>query len=649
MRTVDWAQQSITRMPMQSSTKTLDFSRFPHVIDVLDSFDDDSCEEITLQWAARLGKTFTFHIMIASTMANRPFPCIWGDSDESSVIKVFDRLWQTLEAVEGLRDSLPARQAQRQDQICTKVGTVYGAWARAPRTAADIDARLVILNEADKMVQASTSLEADFRLLLKKRAKNFAHKKIVQASTPTVEGKSYIEAARLAGDNRRREVPCPHCGHFQTLRTGDGVTPGGIRFEKLHNGKISLLKAKETAWYDCEKCRGKIEEGHRLKMLQSGLWVPEGCYVHNGKIAGVPERPGPHHSYGPLSSLHSLVSGASIGDQAQRWAEAITSQTRSEAIRDYSNSDEGITWSPAPSVQLISSLESRLGEDRPMGIVPAWTRFLTLGADVSGLGTEDLQFHWWVSAWGVGGRGCQIDAGTIYRRSEFMGWLRTVTWHCPERGGMFRPAVALADSGSFTQLIYEMCDQSGGLLIPIKGSSRHPDKPFSNDDAGYLMAKGGFRGEEDASRRRLKKSYGEYDLVLINTHLSQEWCEERLNGVIGPTEPSYYSVPKEIFTPEKIAVMDLPRHMVGDYRHGGSWLKRYEDQHYRDAWRYSRVAADIHSKNGSLWDDPADEIILPNQEQRATPATEYGGTPGLFGGSFLATDRYYGSDDEDED
>jgi phage terminase large subunit GpA-like protein len=648
VRTVDWAQRAITRMPMQSSTKTLDFSRFPHVIDVLDSFDDDNCEEITLQWAARLGKTFTFHLMIASTLANHPFPCIWGDADETTVHNIFDRLWQTLDSVDELRESLPPRNLRKNDQICTKVGIVYGGWAKSAATAADKDARLVILNEADKMVQASTRLEADYRLLLKKRAKNFPHPKIAQASTPTVLGKSYIEAARLKGDNRRREVPCPHCGHYQTLRIGDGKTPGGVRFEKLHNGKMCPTKAKETAWYDCEKCRARIEEGHRLKMLQSGLWVPEGCYVHDEKIAGTPTRPGTHHSFGPLSSLHSLVSGASIGDHAKRWVDANTDQNRSESLRDFLNSDEGLTWSPAPSVTLISSLEQRLGEERPMGIVPAWARFLTLGADVSGLGSEDLQFHWWVSAWGVGGRGCQIDAGTIYRRSEFKDWLKTVTWHCPERGGMFRPAVSLVDSGSFTQLIYEMCDQSNGLMIPVKGSSRHADKPFSNDDAGYLMAKGGFRGDDDASRRRLKKSYGEYDLVLINTHLSQEWCEERLNGIIGPTEASYYSVPKEIFSLEKIAVMDLPRHMVGDYRHGGSWLKRYEEQHYRDAWRYSRVAADIHTKHGSLWDDPTDEIILPQPERRDTQSTEHQGTPGFFGGAFLVTDRFYGSDDDED-
>lgn len=628
-------------MPMESSTKEIDFSLFPHMVEVLDSFDDDSCTEITLQWAARLGKTFGVHVMIASTLANHPFPCIFGDANQDSVKMVFKRLWQTLGAVRELQDTLPSRQAQKNDLIETSVGTVYGAWAGSPQTAADKDARLVILNEADKMVPNSTRLEADFRLLLKKRAKNFTRPKIVQCSTPTVEGHSYIESMRLAGDNRRREVPCPHCGHFQELRTGDGKTKGGLRFERLKNGKLDPQKALETAWYECEVCPDKITEGHRLRMCQSGLWVPEGCSVRDGKIVGEPARRGGHHSFGPLSSLHGLV-GTTLHTQAKRWVDALLNQHRSEAVRDYLNSEEGKTWSPAPSVQLMSALEQRMGEDRPIGIVPGWARFLTMGADVSKLGDDDYQFHWWVSAWGVGGRGCKVDLGTIYTRKAFKEWAKNQTWHCPERGGIFRPRIRLVDSGYFTQAMYEFCDGSGDLFIPIKGSNKDPEKPFSKDDSGEVMSKGAFRGEKVSWKKKLKETFQQFDLVLINTNLSQMWCEDRLSGEIGPEDPSWYSIPKDCFRPENIAKVDLPRHLVGDYRHDGAWLKRYEEQHYRDAWRYSRVAADIHTSNGTNWDNPADEIILAQNAAGPTNDGPSQGTSGLWGGAFLVTDRDYG-------
>lgn len=625
-------------MPMESSTKQIDFTLFPHMIEVLDSFDDNSCTEITLQWAARLGKTFGVHVMIASTLANHPFPCIFGDANQDSVKMVFKRLWQTLGAVRELQEALPSRQAQKNDLIETSVGTVYGAWAGSPTTAADKDARLVILNEADKMVPHSTRLEADFRMLLKKRAKNFARPKIVQASTPTVEGQSYIEAMRLAGDNRRREVPCPHCGHFQELRTGDGKSPGGLRFERLKNGKLDVQKAFDTAWYECERCPEKITEGHRLRMCQSGLWVPEGCVAVDGKLVGEPARRGSHHSFGPLSSLHGLV-GTTLNSQAKRWVEALLNQNRSEAIRDYLNSEEGKTWSPAPSATLMSSLELRMGEERPMGIVPGWARFLTLGADVSKLGDSDYQFHWWVSAFGVGGRGCLVDLGTIFTRNAFKEWAINTTWHCPERAGMFKPRVRLVDSGSFTGAIYEFCDSSNGLFTPIKGSNNDPDKPFSNDESGQMMSKGAFRGEKVAWKKKLKEVLRQFDLVMINTNLSQMWCEDRLNGAIPADNPSWYSIPKECFSSEKIAKLDLPRHLVGDYRHDGSWLKRYEEQHYRDAWRYSRVAADIHTDNGLTWDNPPDEIILGSKERSSPTRTGSQGISGLYGGDFLVTDR----------
>lgn len=630
---------------MESSTKTVDFSLFPHCVEVLDSFDDDSCEEITLQWGARLGKTFSIALMIASTLANRPFPCVFGDADETSVIRVFRRLWQTLDGVADLKEALPAPNARKNNLIVTSVGTVYGAWAGSANTAADLDARLVILNEADKMVPLSTRTEADFRLLLKKRNKLFPHPKTVQASTPSVEGLSYIDACRRAGDNRRREVPCPHCGHFQTLRTGDGVKPGGMRFERLLSKKLDAKKARDTAWYECEKCLGRIEEGHRFKMCNAGLWVPEGCAVANGKIVGQPTRPGPHHSFGPLHSLHSLV-GTTLGGQAYRFVEALLSQFKSEAIRDWKNSEEGEVWSAAPSTQLMSSLEGRIGEERPLGIVPAWVKFVTVGCDVSALGDGDHQFHWWASGWGLGGRGCLIDCGTIFGSEKLLEWASTVTFHCPERGGMFKPSIVLVDSGYFTNAMYELCDRSDGLLTPVKGGNRDADKPFSNDIAGNEMVKGAFRGEKEAWRKRLKEALQQFDLIEINTHLTQQWCEDRLNGVIKFTHASWYSVPKVIFTVEKKAQVDLPRHMVGDYLHGGSWLKRYREQDYRDAWRYSRVGAEIHTKNGAEWDALIDTIILADQARTPVPTSdENQGTTGLFGGSFLITDRNYGEED----
>lgn len=629
--------EAIEEMPREAKTRRLDFEMFPHVPDVLDAFDNPDIHEITCQWGAQLAKTFSIQLCLASVIANNPLPCVFADADERSVLRVFKRFWQLLNKIPEIREVLPPPHAQRDDFIETKVCVVHGAWAGSASMAADYPAAVVILNECDKMVPLSTRSEADFRLAIRDRTSGYKNPKIINISTPSVTTRSFVEGRRFLGDNRRREVPCPRCGHFQCLRTGDGKRPGGLKFDRL-NGKLHAETAEATAWYECEMCRGRIEEGDRWKMCNAGLWVPEGCSVIDSKIVGTPTRPGRHASFGPLHSLHSLMPGITLGTQARKYVEALLDQNRSEAIRKWMNSEEGETWNPAPPAQLMSSLESRLAEDRPVGVVPPWVRFVTIGADVSSLGDSDNQFHWFASGWGEKGRGCLIDFGTVFTRAQFREWVEKVQFACPERGGFFIPSISLVDSGSFTNTIYEFCDASKGKLTPIKGSSSD-GTAFARDGSMQLMAKGAFRGEAEAWKKRLKVMQNQFDLIEINTHLTQQWCEDRLRGVIGSASPSWYSFPRELFSVEKMAVVDLPKHLVGDYLHDGRWDKRYEDQHYRDAWRYSRVAAEIHTKNGTLWDSIADCLQTSSSARPVISSAFIPGVPGMTGTHFLFTDR----------
>jgi phage terminase large subunit GpA-like protein len=304
--TAAWLTSSVSMPPDSKLKGRARLDLFPHAVGILDAFDDPEVERLSIQTAAQVGKTTLAQFVVAKVGATNPHPMAWADADERSTKRVLKRTWRMFERTEGLAELCPPRHMQAGDQMNLPTFVVHGAWSRSASSAADYGAFVVVLNETDKMVHSSTDSEADFRYLMCERAKGYIGSKILEMSTPTLKGESYIEKQRLLGDNRGWFVPCPKCNAFQQLKTGDGKTPGGIRFSKL-NGRLDPTKAFQTAYYQCEKCSGRIHEHQRFEMLQGGLWVPEGCKIRRGKVVGTPNRVGPHASFGPLPTLASLL------------------------------------------------------------------------------------------------------------------------------------------------------------------------------------------------------------------------------------------------------------------------------------------------------------------------------------------------------
>jgi phage terminase large subunit GpA-like protein len=608
--TVDWVRDNFR---LSNDSKIVGRARldlFPHVVEPLSLFDDDSISIITLQFAAQTAKTVFAQMCLAKHVAVDGRPSAWADADETSTRRVIGRTWRTFAVCDAMADIMPPPWARAEHRMEFRTTIVHGAWPRSSSSAADYGAALVILNETDKMAPASTSKEADFRYLMRDRCKGYTRYKILQISTPSLKGQSFIESERLAGDNRRRLVPCPHCSHWQTLRTGNGTDPGGLKFEKLASGKLSAEKAFDTAWYECEECRGRIEEHHRKAMCNAGKWVPEGCEItKGGKITGTPARAGRHASFGPLSTLHSLLPGVTFSSIAQTFVEAKTAkENRTERIRNYINSWEGETYDDAPVQVTQDDVIDRMAVDEPMRICPEWSRFLTLGSDVGSIGNE-LFFPWWVSAWGPFGRGQMVDAGICWSEEALIEKMRSMAYPHADGGPPLRLRRSFLDSSSFTGQMYKLTGRIGVDVWPIKGASA---------DTFLEMYKGAIQRADLPSKvvhARLKRK--DYDLVLVNTERSQNWIEDRLTGVVKRDDPEWYSIPREAFE-GSLPDTDLVHHLTGDHKVGKAWEKRWEDQHFRDALRYSMAAAWHYTTNGSTWNKLAPrEIVQP----RTAPAS----------------------------
>lgn len=87
------------------------------------------------------------------------------------------------------------------------------------------------------------------------------------------------------GDMRRWYVQCPECGEYYM------PPPDEKGLDFIHDR--DLFGATETAItrpvkFICTKNGCLIDVNHKKDMNQTGLWVPQGCTIENGKVVGEP-------------------------------------------------------------------------------------------------------------------------------------------------------------------------------------------------------------------------------------------------------------------------------------------------------------------------------------------------------------------------
>jgi hypothetical protein len=95
-------------------------------------------------------------------------------------------------------------------------GVLFLAGGNSPNSYAQVSARYVILDDADRFPE-EVGAEGHPVALARNRCKAFPRYKMLLISTPTIKEASHIEAEYDKSDQRRYHVPCPHCGEFQVL------------------------------------------------------------------------------------------------------------------------------------------------------------------------------------------------------------------------------------------------------------------------------------------------------------------------------------------------------------------------------------------------------------------------------------------------
>lgn len=218
--------------------------------------------------------------------------------------------------------------------------------------------------------------------------------KCFEVSTPTVEAISRITKAYEKSDKRIYEVPCPHCGEFQTLNffpAQNEPFAGGLKFNK---------EAPYEAYYVCEHNGCVIEHFDKQKMLREGRWkkTAPGAGRHPGfKIDAM---------YSPFTTWDKM---------AEKFIEA---KDHPQKLKTFYNLWLGLAWKErgdAPDYKRLMTLR----EDYPLGKIPLGALLVTCGVDVQKNG-----FYYETVAWGPGKTNWSIDYGFIDGETD-----KPEVWH----------------------------------------------------------------------------------------------------------------------------------------------------------------------------------------------------------------------------
>jgi len=295
--------------------------------------------------------------------------------------------------------------------------------------------------------------EGDPIALAVKRTTTFGRRrKIFILSSPTEKENSRIEREYLESDQRKYNLPCPHCDYMQHLQWSN------IKFEK--NEKYELIS---EVTYICDSCGCHIEERHKTEMLTRGKWIAEN--TENGKC------PGFH-----INGLYSPLGWLS-------WEDIVLEFLKFEKLKDepllktWTNTVLAETWESKGASLEYSYLFNRREPVQP-GLNPNIV-MLTMAADV-----QDDRIECAIVGW-RSGEECDIIETKYLMGSpaELTVWdnLREYigkTFSHP-KGQMRIVATAIDTGGHHTAETYAFVKASDSLSVfAIKGSST-PGSPIS--------------------------------------------------------------------------------------------------------------------------------------------------------------------------
>ena len=322
----------------------------------MDAVADPVNETIVVKKSAQVGWTEIINNVAAYFIHQDPSPIlVVQPTVEMGEAWSRDRLAPMLRDSPELRGIVaPSRGKESASTLLHKEfpgGRLTIAGANSAASLASRPIRVVLLDEVDRY-PASAGSEGDPISLAVKRTNNFWNRRKLMGSTPTLEGKSRIDAAFQDSDKRYYFVACPHCSHTQKLVW--------TQVKWINNDPT-------TALYHCLGCGVGINDAERWAAVryaedQGGGWRASAPFQG---VAGF-------HVNELMSTWRKLSD--TVGD-------FLLAKNKTETLKTWINTALGETWQEQGDAPDWERLSERR-EDFQMGVVPDSALTITAGTDV---------------------------------------------------------------------------------------------------------------------------------------------------------------------------------------------------------------------------------------------------------------------------
>jgi phage terminase large subunit GpA-like protein len=225
--------------------------------------------------------------------------------------------------------------------------------AGSPRTVARRTIRIVIFDEIDKYKPTS---EGNILSIGRHCLTTFRHRaKEIDTCTPTIPG-SNIDRAYEESDQRELYIPCPSCGHRQSMIG---------KFHKQVKWDDSLPTREEqaaSAHYHCEACESRWSDAERIAAVDKGAWIAKKPFTG---VAGF----WISQLYSPWRLISEIV------------LEFLTKKDDPQELQTFVNCTLAENWLEKGEAPEWRTLVDRQ-EEYAVGTVPAGALVLVAGADV---------------------------------------------------------------------------------------------------------------------------------------------------------------------------------------------------------------------------------------------------------------------------
>ncbi|MCF6777947.1 phage terminase large subunit family protein, partial [Thiotrichales bacterium 19X7-9] len=268
-----WAEQN-RYIPANNSAMPGKWKTLAYQKEVLNVAQNPRIERITLMWGAQLGKTEMISSIIGYYIDHEPCNQLFLQPTKSDVKAwLHGKFDPMVEHTKSLKDKLSKPRSRSgvntQEMKSYKGGSLIFAWSGSPSSMRSKSAPKIFCDEVSAY---EFTKEGHPINLMWERGKTFGSKrKLFLTSTPTLKDVCFIESSFLEGDQRYFNLPCIHCGEYQTLEWEQ------ISWEEDEHGQLIV----DSVVYSCPHCGCIITDADKLAMLEEGKWIArEPFYNH---------------------------------------------------------------------------------------------------------------------------------------------------------------------------------------------------------------------------------------------------------------------------------------------------------------------------------------------------------------------------------